>query len=147
MIKNITAALAAKRAELGKDEKGFTLIELLVVVLIIGILAAIAIPVFLTQQDQAKDSAVESDLGNAKVAYVSYLVANPSGTATGNAATVLDEYGFNASDDNTITIATGGSNFCISGARTGSSDAWSITADEGVRDVGCGTTGGTTTTE
>ena len=61
---------------LRQDERGFTLIELLVVVLIIGILAAIAIPVFVSQQNQAKDAAAKSDLGSAKLAEISYATAN-----------------------------------------------------------------------
>jgi prepilin-type N-terminal cleavage/methylation domain-containing protein len=52
----------AMRKSLNKKDKGFTLIELLVVIIIIGILAAIAIPIFLSQRKKAVDASMKSDL-------------------------------------------------------------------------------------
>lgn len=68
--------IARIRKSMDEKEQGFTLIELLVVIIIIGILAAIAIPVFLNQRQKGWDAAIKSDLKNAATAEETYLTDN-----------------------------------------------------------------------
>ena len=68
--------LARIRKAQEENEGGFTLIELLVVIIIIGILAAIAIPVFLNQRQKGYDAQAKSDLRNMATAEETYLTDN-----------------------------------------------------------------------
>ena len=71
-----------------QDEKGFTLIELLVVILIIGILAAIAIPAFLNQKGKAYDSNAKSDARTAATAEETYFTDNSAYATTAQLSSI-----------------------------------------------------------
>ena len=101
MIKAINRSIAARHEE---DEKGFTLIELLVVILIIGVLAAIAIPAFLNQRQSAWEAQVKSDVANAIIAAESLAVDNNGSYATLTDA-ALTAKGYLPTDGVTITVS------------------------------------------
>jgi len=104
--------LARLRKTQEENEGGFTLIELLVVIIIIGILAAIAIPTFLNQRKKGWDAAAKSALKNAATAQESYFTDNSSYATT---VTLLASEGYNSSDKVTlaVTSSTGSSSYCM----------------------------------
>ena len=118
---SITTALKARREALRNREDGFTLIELLVVVIIIGILAAIAIPIYIGVQNNAKDSAVKQDLTSNKNAIAAYATDNsgniPTASTEATLATALASYSWVKSTPSTasFTYSQSSGSFCLLG--------------------------------
>jgi len=95
-----------KLRQRAQDEKGFTLIELLVVILIIGILAAIALPAFLNQRSKAQDTDAKSKARTAQTAMETYYVNEQKYTGADLAALKAIEPSLGDGPDLTVDKAT-----------------------------------------
>lgn len=127
-----------------RGDEGFTLIELLVVIIIIGILAAIAIPVFLNQRQKGWEAAVQSDLRNAATAQETFLTENA--TYTSNIAS-LQSMGFKYSDGKNysggvqsirVVSVDAGNSFCMEATAAGSNPVtYSYSSPSGLKKGAC----------
>ena len=104
-----------------RDDRGFTLVELITVMVILGILAGIAIPLFLNQRSTAFETQVKSDLHNAAIAEESYALHHDGAYLTTGTAADLTVEGFRGTDGVAIELSapTSGSGYCL----TASADA------------------------
>lgn len=122
------------RAGADRLEEGFTLVELLVVVTIIGVLAAIATPIFLRQRQKAWDAAATSDVRN--MSKVQFSVMAATGSFTFDLA-VLESEGWQPTDPDVTehavcVIGTGGTaEFVVAAKRVHTSNAFYLTSAAG----------------
>lgn len=115
-----------------RAERGFTLIELLIAVVIIAILAAIAVPIFLSHREKTSDGAAQSAARQAATVAETYYVDD--GTFAGMDAAALR--GLEASlsdapaDGSNLTVAFSGSRYVVAVRQTQTGNTFAISKDQ-----------------
>ncbi len=129
-LQNLRAKVGARLSG-EKGEAGFTLIELLVVMLILGILAAIAIPAFFNQREKATDAQAKSAARTAETAMETYATEN-SGSYANASPSILHniEPTLQESGPNAITIPIKEAKKFEVTSTSGTENTFSITREE-----------------
>ncbi|CAN5122917.1 hypothetical protein BH24ACT23_BH24ACT23_08770 [soil metagenome] len=139
--------MVQKLRERGNGEGGFTLVELLVVMLILGLLAAIAIPSFFNQREKAKDADAKSSARTAQTAIETFATSNGgkyTGATAGTATDELNKIEPTLNDSDLAVVSALDDSYEVAVTSDGKAgNVFSISrADTGTTSLTC-TTGGT----